>query len=131
MRIAEWWSPPAVKDLLYNGRSSWSDVGEIAPIWRERVSVTTKQGKELRGKLSAFTSLSFRIGRRRMLKADIQIVDYLRYKPLTGKQEYLVHEQASLLDVRLWFHRWLVPMIRVRVFDAAATEDNKPICPRK
>lgn len=55
LRISEWWSPPVVKDLLYSARSSWSDVGEIATVWREQVSVTTKSGKEIKGKLSEHT----------------------------------------------------------------------------
>ncbi|MEO5925383.1 MAG: hypothetical protein ABIR70_16295 [Bryobacteraceae bacterium] len=131
VRISEWWTPPAVKDLLYSTRSSWSDVGEIAAVSREQVSVTTRQGKEFRGKPSAVTADSIQIDSTRIPEAEVQTVDYLRYKPLSASQEYLVHEQASLLDVRLWFNRWLIPLVRIRVFDAMAAEDNTPICPKK
>jgi hypothetical protein len=57
-------------------------------------------------------------------KADVATVSYIRFKPLTSREEYVHHENVDLLAPRLWFKGLLLGKISVTFYDSAMAEDN-------
>jgi len=127
-----------VRDVIYNDKSSWSDLKVLAPLKRlhiegEMMRIVKKDGHSIEGKLADISDNSLEIERlvssQNIPRADIAQAYYLRYKPLSDSVKYSAQEDFWY-DPRLWpYYLKLSPKIPVRLFDASIPEDDSaPHC---
>jgi hypothetical protein len=127
-----------VGDVIYNDKSSWSDLKVLAPLKRlhiegQMVRIVRKDGHSIEGKLADISDNGLEIERlastQNIPKADIALTYYLRYKPLSDSVKYSAQEDFWY-DPRLWpYYLKLSPKIPVRLFDASIPEDDSaPQC---
>ncbi len=63
-------------------------------------------------------------------KSEVAAVYYVRSKPLTSGQEFLIEENVGYFDPKLWFGGTFPGKIRVLIYDNSKREDNAPLeCP--
>jgi hypothetical protein len=118
---------PGARNTVFNTRSSWTDVKEAMPGWKEYLSIVTKDGHTLDWKQPTVSDDSISFERKTVPKPQIQSVSYVRYKPLTSNEEYFHHRSADLFAPRLWFHALFLGTITVPLYDSALVEDNSHI----
>jgi len=123
---------PIVHNALYNGKSSWADIGQANPRGpRERILVVTSDGKDHIGKTAMVTegSLTLTAGNHRetVAKGDVLRASYLRMKPLSAGAEYMARESAILVDPELWWDLLFLGKVAVPLYDASAAQDNSDV----
>ncbi len=120
-----------IHHLVYSGRSSWSDVRELRPrSFGEELVAITADGQSLDSKDVDVSenSLLFRgLGAASVPKSNLKAVYYVRPKPLTSHQEFVVEENAVLLEPKLWFGGAFLGKIRVLIYDNSKPENNSPL----
>ena len=117
-----------VYDVIYNDKSSWSDLKGVAG---QEVRVVKTGGEMYEGRLliASETQLDLdRTGRTlEFAKKDIVQVYHLRPKPLTDDEKYSAQEDFWI-DPRLWpYYLKLVPRLPVRLYDPSLPDDNTPV----
>jgi len=125
-----------IRDIIYNDKSSWDDLQELAAIEKIRrpgqeVKVVKADGNKYEGRLSAISDTQLELdrtgGKLTIAKADVAQVYYLRYKPLTDSEKYSAQEDFWI-DPRLWpYYLHLVPKLPVRLYDSSRVEDDTPV----
>ena len=112
-------------DLIYSGRSSWSDVRAIPPYEGvERLEVVTRSGARLTGKTATVSDVEITLAGHRIPKADVSQVYYLRVKPLSDNWEHAFRESLTLYPLSLLFQ---IHKIAVLLYDSSLPEDNTPL----
>ena len=112
---------------IFSGRSSWSDVKSAEPVSTEYLHVITKAGAEWKWKQPVILDESVAFEGKTVAKSDIRYVSYVRFKPLTEHQEWLVQESGEFLDPRLWFNGIMRDKLSVLLYNSIVVEDNSPI----
>jgi len=125
-----------VRDIVYNDKSSWRDLKEVAALEKigvagQSVRIVKTNGRKYEGLLSTISETELQLeqpgGKVDVAKADVAQVYYLRYKPLTDSEKYSAQEDFWI-DPRLWpYYLHLVPKIPVRLYDSSLPEDNTPV----
>ena len=125
-----------VYDVIYNDKSSWSDLKGVAGqekfgVSGQEVKVVKTDGKTYEGRLSTISEtqleLDGRSGKLEIAKADVAQVFNLRPKPLTDSEKYSAQEDFWV-DPRLWpYYLHLVPRLPVRLYDSSLPEDDTPV----
>jgi len=125
-----------VYDVIYNDKSSWSDLKGVAGqekfgVAGQEVKVVKTDGKTYEGRLSTISETQLEIdrtgGKLEIAKGDVAQVYYLRPKPLTDSEKYSAQEDFWV-DPRLWpYYLHLVPRLPVRLYDSSLPEDNAPV----
>jgi hypothetical protein len=114
-------------DAIFSGRSSWLDVKESGPCLKERITVVTKRGEERTWIQPKLSDDSIGAEGTTIAKADIQSVSYLRFRPYTDREEYLVREDVRLLSPRFWFDGLMLGKISVLLYRSGMPEDNSEL----
>jgi hypothetical protein len=126
LRVSD--SPFALtNDTIFSARSSWIDVRETHPKATEYLRIVTKVGEEWKWKQPTSSDNSVNFEGRRIPKADIRYVYYVRFTPLTQREEYLDHEAGVWLAPRLWFNGLMLGKISVLLYNSDLAEDNSPV----
>jgi len=122
-----------VYDVIYNDKSSWSDLKGVAGLEKfgvsgQEVKVVKTDGKTYEGRLWTVSETQLeldRTGRKlEIAKGDVAQVYSLRPKPLTDSEKYSAQEDFWI-DPRLWpYYLHLVPRLSVRLYDSSLPEDN-------
>jgi hypothetical protein len=112
--------------LVFSGRSSWSDVQDVNPNWSEYLSVIAKHGPQQRWSNPTVSDNSISGEGRAIAKADVRLVYYYRFKPLTEAEEFMELERVDLFAPRLWFHGAMLGKIAVLLYNSEVPEDNSP-----
>jgi hypothetical protein len=116
-----------VYDVIYNDKSSWSDLESLAG---HEVKVVKTGGETYEGQLlTSETQLELDRtgGTLEFAKQDIVQVYHLRPKPLTDSEKYSAQEDFWI-DPRLWpYYLKLVPRLPVRLYDSSLPDDNTPV----
>ncbi len=120
-------SSELARDVIYSGRSSWIDVEGAIPQGSEYLHVQMKTGEQWTWKQPKVTSESIVFGNKSVVKRDVRRVWYVRYKPTTATEDYVRHENATLLAPRLWFDGLILGKIRVPLYDSEREADESPI----
>jgi hypothetical protein len=115
------------RDLVFSGRSSWSDVRTLKLTGSEYLSVRTKGGKDFRIGKPEVLEESMTGGGRSIEKAEVRSAYYVRFTPLTDTEVYLAQEMAEFAAPRLWFNGVFLEKIPVRLYDSSIQEDNTPL----
>jgi hypothetical protein len=125
-----------VYDVIYNDKSSWSDLKGVAGQEKigasgQEVKVVKTDGKTYEGRLSTISETKLELdrtgGKLEIAKADVAQVYHLRPKPLTDSEKYSAQEDFWI-DSRLWpYYLHLVPGLPVRLYDSSLPEDNTPV----
>jgi hypothetical protein len=126
-------------EVLYSARSSWQDVIDAKPLSSESLQVVLKDGTRYKVKSPKVTANGIMFAQHgqnlNLPKSQVETVDYVRQKPITDGQVYLLQEAwpVMLFDPRTWFHMLgMVPELSVRIYDASRPEDDPlPKCPFK
>lgn len=119
-------------DIVYSGRSSWSDVLGIRGIFAgEYLLLVTKTGKEKKGKLLAGSLRELRLKRwgksTEIAKSDVSMVYYVRTRP-PSESVVWSEQEMFLFDPRLWpYMLGVAPKMKVLLYDASQPEDDRPI----
>jgi hypothetical protein len=118
-------------DVIYSGKSSWSDVEGLPPKTKEQVRVLTKDGREYEGKLVSTSDAEMTLiqttGNMKLIKEDIAQVYYVRYKPLSEGAEHSAQEMF-VVDPRLWPHFFNISArFPVLLYDSSIPEDDSPV----
>jgi len=122
-------------DLLYSGRSSWSDLSGFLGIpGGEAVVFVTNDGRRHRGRLAELSENCVKLkqgGTTTVIGKDhVSRVWYVRYKPPSAGTLYAAQEMV-FLDPRLWpYMLHIAPKIWVLVYDSSETEENGPVACR-
>jgi hypothetical protein len=124
-----------VYDVIYNDKSSWSDLKGVTGqekfgVSGQDVKVVKTDGKTYEGRLSTISETQLELdrtdGKLEIEKGDVAQVYYLRPKPLTDSEKYSAQEDFWI-DPRLWpYYLHLVPSLPVRLYDSSLPEDNTP-----
>ncbi|WP_353072960.1 hypothetical protein [Tunturiibacter gelidiferens] len=121
-------------NLVFNARSSWSDVIGAKPGHAEALSITKKDGTKYTGRPVSVSGTEITLKSlartETLAKADIATIDYIRQKPLTDSEEYLLQEAPYLLlfsPKSYVVAMGLSPKLDVRLFDASKPEDNSKV----
>ena len=125
-----------VYDVIYNDKSSWSDLKGVAGHENigasgQEVKVVKTDGKTYEGRLSRISETQLELdrtsGKLEIAKADVAEVYHLRPKPLTDSEKYSAQEDFWI-DPRLWpYYLHLVPRLPVRLYDSSLQEDNTAV----
>lgn len=126
VRVSDTSLAPA-HDAIFSGRSSWIDVKEAGPRSTESLRVVTKRGKESYWRQPAISDDSVAFEGKIIGKSEVRYVFYIRVKPLTKREEHVHHENADLLEPRLWFHSLMLGKISVLLYNSEIPEDNSPL----
>ena len=119
-------------DVLYSGRSSWSDVQGTQGIpASEAVLLITKDGRRHRGKLAEVSENYAKLRQWNKTvgipKNDVAQVYYLRYTPPSASAMYAAQEMF-FLDPDLWpYMLGIAPKIPVLLYDSSMPENNDPV----
>lgn len=121
-------------EVLYSGRSSWSDVRHVEPGRLEALNVRLKSGKSMQGPVVTASESQITIkhyGRSvRIAKDEVAEVEYVRFKPVSEAHRYFAQEAAGLqlLDPKAWQYLLRIDaLLPVRLYDASMPEDNSPL----
>jgi len=117
-----------VYDVIYNDKSSWSDLKSLAG---QKVKVVKTGGETYEGQLLITSETQLELDRTggtlEFAKEDIVQVYHLRPKPLTDSEKYSAQEDFWI-DPRLWpYYLKLVPRLPVRLYDSSLPDDNTPV----
>jgi hypothetical protein len=117
-----------VYDVIYNDKSSWSDLKSLAG---QEVKVVKTGGEMYEGQLLTTSETQLELDRTggalEFAKEDIVQVYHLRPKPLTDSEKYSAQEDFWI-DPRLWpYYLKLVPRLPVRLYDSSLPDDNTPV----
>ena len=117
-----------VYDVIYNDKSSWSDLKSLAG---QKVKVVKTGGETYEGQLLITSETQLELdrigGTLEFAKEDIVQVYHLRPKPLTDSEKYSAQEDFWI-DPRLWpYYLKLVPRLPVRLYDSSLPDDNTPV----
>ena len=120
-----------VYDVVYSGRSSWSDVLRGLPSTREYLRVVTKDGTRYEGDPAQFSESGLTLSKKgrseKIQKTDVARVYYVRLKPLSDSAQYSAQEHF-ILDAQLWPYYWNIGVhMPVLIYDSPAPEDNSKI----
>ena len=125
-----------VYDVIYNDKSSWSDLKGVAGqekfgVPGQEVKVVKTDGTTYEGRLSTVSETQLELdrtgGKLEIAKRDVARVYHLRPKPLTDTEKYSAQEDFWI-DPRLWpYYLHLVPRLPVRLYDSSLPEDNTPV----
>ena len=125
------WAP----GVIFSGRSSWSDVVNIAgKHFYATIAVLTKSGQEHKGKLLSVSDKAMALessGKNvTIAKNEVSTVSYIRPKPLSESAAYADDELAwmKIFDPQLWprlLH--LQSLLSIRLYDASLPEGNSAI----
>lgn len=125
-----------VYDVIYNDKSSWSDLKGVTGqekfgVSGQEVKVVKTDGKTDEGRLSTISKTQLELdrtgGKLEIAKGDVAQVYYLHPKPLTDSEKYSAQEDFRI-DPRLWpYYLHLVPRLPVRLYDSSLPEDNTPV----
>jgi len=125
-----------VYDVIYNDKSSWSDLKGVAGLEKfgvsgQEVKVVKRDGKTYEGRLSTISETQLELdrtdGKLEIAKGDVAQVYYFRPKPLTDSEKYSAQEDFWI-DPRLWpYYFHLVPRLPVHLYDSSLPEDNTPV----
>lgn len=120
--------------LIYQGRSSWADVGTYASNHPESITVITIAGTDHTGAFvkTSDVDLAMSVGGKNIIivKNQIKTIDLTTGTPLSDREEHWVRECAfpviCALRVSLW-PRMLGKgaRLQVRLYDASQPEDNR------
>ena len=120
-------------NMIYSGRSSWTDVQSIKARPKEPIRVITKDSKRYEGAVVSATDQDITISKSgrtaRVLKNDVSQVFYIRIKPASDSAQYADQELFLLkvLDPELWpYMLGINSKIAVRLYDVSLPEDNRP-----
>jgi len=121
-------------EILYSGRSSWSEVKEVKPGPLENLEVRLKSGKSMSGSVISVSDSDLaikRFGRAvNISKQNIAQVNYIRFKPVSESHRYLAREAPELqfLDPKAWQYLLRIGALQsVRIYDSTIPEDNSPL----
>jgi hypothetical protein len=109
---------------VYSGRSSWADVKAAGA---GNLLVVTKRGEQRRLEWPEILDARIIFNGETLEKVDVGTVSYIRFRPLTSREEYVHHENVDLLAPRLWFKGLLLGKISVKLYDSAMAEDNSKL----
>ena len=117
-----------VYDVIYNDKSSWSDLKSLAG---QEVKVVKTGGETYEGQLLLTSETQLELDRTggtlEFAKEDIVQVYLLRPKPLTDSEKYSAQEDFWI-NPRLWpYYLKLVPRLPVRLYDSSLPDDNMPV----
>jgi hypothetical protein len=117
-----------VYDVIYNDKSSWSDLKSLAG---QEVKVVKTGGETYEGQLLITSETQLELDRTggtlEFAKEDIVQVYHLRPKPLTDSEKYSA-QKDFFIDPRLWpYYLKLVPRLPVRLYDSSLPDDNTPV----
>ena len=129
LRVSDTSNDPA-RDIVFSGRSSWSDVKEAGPKRSEYLEIVTKEGEDLKWRRPEVSDESIRFEGRTVAKNDVRSVTYVRLKPLTIDEEYGHHEDFAWLASRPWVGSLIMKKMNVLLYNAEIEEDNSPIACR-
>jgi len=102
-------------------------VKEAGPRSTEFLRIVTKRGEEWRWEQPTISDDSVLFEDKNIAKANIRYVSYVRFKPLTRREEYVHHENVDLLAPRLWFNYLMLGKIGVLLYNSDLAEDNSPV----
>lgn len=120
-------------NVVYSGRSSWSDVAAIPASEKAFLRVVTKAGKQYEGsgdQVGEAGMMLVKAGKTvNILKNDVAQVYYVRLKPLSDSARYSDEEHFPL-NPELWPYYWNIGVhMAVLVYDSSVPEDNsKVVC---
>jgi len=117
-----------VYDVVYNDKSSWSDLKGVAG---QEVKVVKTSGETYEGQLLITSETQIELdrtgGKLELTQKDIAQVYHLRPKPLTDSEKYSAQEDFWI-DPRLWpYYLHLAPKVPVRIYDSSLMEDDTPV----
>ncbi len=114
------------RNTVYTGRTSWSDLKAAEARGTEYLNVTMRDGKERKLRTPKIYDDAIMIGTETFLKAEIQWVSYVRFRPLTTDEENLHRRSGDFLAPRLWFGALFLGKISVPMYNSDRMEDNTP-----
>jgi hypothetical protein len=129
LRVTDGWHS---YDIVYSGRSSWSDVRGLQGIpGGEHVLLITKDAKRHKGRLADVSETHAKLmqGNKtvEITKDDVSRVYCFRYKPASASAIYNAQEM-NFLDPELWpYMLHIAPKIPVLLYDSSMPEDNDPV----
>jgi hypothetical protein len=120
-----------VYDVVYSGRSSWSDVAAIPPNARSYLRVIRKDGSQHEGAAAQVGDSEITLDKKgkpeKIQKGDVARVYFVRLKPLSDSARYSDEEHFPL-NPELWPYYWNVGVhMPVLLYDSSAPEDNSKI----
>jgi hypothetical protein len=120
-----------VYDVVYSGRSSWSDVVGIPPNARSYLRVVTKDDNQHEGAAAQVGDSEITLDKKgkpeKIQKGDVARVYYVRLKPLSDSARYSDEEHFPL-NPELWPYYWNIGVhMPVLLYDSSAPEDNSKI----
>ena len=119
-------------DIVYSGRSSWSDVLGIREVYPgEHLLLVTKDGKRREGRLSGTFSGGIQLGRwgrdEEISKSNVSLAYYVRTRPASSSV-VRSRQNMFLIHPRLWpYMLGVAPKMKVLLYDASQPEDDRPI----
>lgn len=114
-------------DTIFSARSSWIDVKEAGPKATEYLRIVTKGGAEWKWKQPTISDDFVSFQGKHIAKADIRYVYYVRFRPVTAKEEYLNQEAAGFLAPRLWFNGLMLGKISVLLYNSELAGDSSSV----
>jgi hypothetical protein len=114
-------------NLVYSGRSSWSDLASIRLRRGERLQIRLKDGRQYTPASVAISDSQISFHGRTLEKIRVAAVIYQRVKPLSSTDQR-AGEEMPAADPALWPNLLdLAARIQVLVYDASQPEDNSPV----
>jgi hypothetical protein len=120
-----------VYDVVYSGRSSWSDAAGIPPNAKSYLRVVTKDGSQHEGAAARVGDSDITLDKKgkpdNIEKSDVARVFYVRLKPMSDSARFSDQETFPL-NPELWPYYWNIGVhMPVLLYDALAPEDNSKI----
>lgn len=115
-------------DFVMNTDSSWNYVKAAKPWGPEYLRVTTLDGREHRFKKPTVLEDSLSQDGKTIRKADVRSAYYVRVKPLSDGNKYVVKEDVPLLAPPTWFNYAFSGRIAVFLFDSTLPSRELPKC---
>lgn len=127
LRVTEGCSVTA-HDFVMNTASSWDYVKAAKPFRPEYLRITTLDGKEHRLKKPMVLEDSVSQDGKTIRKADVRSAYYVRVKPLSDGNKYVVKEDVPLLAPPTWFNYAFSGRVAVLLFDTALPSVDAAKC---
>lgn len=114
-------------DVIYSGRSSWSDLQHSEPNKYERIELDLKSHSRRICRHFSATGEQATCDGSHIERSEVYRGSYIRFAPATEWEQLAGHENVMFLAPRSWFDYALFPRMRVLLYDATLPQENVPV----
>ena len=125
---------PLLEDVVYSGRSSWEDIRFVPKSPGERFKLVLKSNETVAARPlgTSKTDITVRsiLGKQIVQRADIAQVIYLRLKPLSFRNDYLIRESSYMVFVLPVFWQYVLKLgvdLPVLLYDSSIPQDDRKL----